>query len=135
LRGQKVRALTAAQQSRLAGAPPPPQRAELFSTAWLADRERAACLAACTAIVGLHPDQATDAIVDVALALRKPFALLPCCVYAQQHPHRRRPSDGEPVRSHADLLSYLAAKDTAIQQATLGFYGRNVVLFWLPLDL
>eukprot|EP00958_Prasinococcus_capsulatus_P019446 scaffold2404_cov398-Prasinococcus_capsulatus_cf.AAC.12 len=32
-------------------------------------------------IVGLHPDQATDAIVDFALEKRIPFAVVPCCTY------------------------------------------------------
>ena len=41
----------------------------------------AALLHRCSAIVGLHPDQATEAIVDVALATRTPFAVLPCCLF------------------------------------------------------
>lgn len=38
-------------------------------------------LQTCSIIVGLHPDQATDAIVDCALQLGKPFAAVPCCVF------------------------------------------------------
>ncbi len=38
--------------------------------------------------MGLHPDQATDAILDAALALGKPFAVVPCCVFARLFPHR-----------------------------------------------
>lgn len=34
-------------------------------------------------VVGMHPDQATDAIVDFALACSKPFAVVPCCVFAR----------------------------------------------------
>ena len=33
------------------------------------------------ACVGMHPDQATDAIVDLCLAAQKPFAVVPCCVF------------------------------------------------------
>ena len=43
----------------------------------------------CDVVVGLHPDEATDAIVDAALAARKPFAVVPCCVFPSAFPHRR----------------------------------------------
>eukprot|EP00571_Detonula_confervacea_P000313 CAMPEP_0172331174 /NCGR_PEP_ID=MMETSP1058-20130122/61790_1 /TAXON_ID=83371 /ORGANISM="Detonula confervacea, Strain CCMP 353" /LENGTH=350 /DNA_ID=CAMNT_0013048429 /DNA_START=524 /DNA_END=1573 /DNA_ORIENTATION=- len=32
-------------------------------------------------VVGLHADGATDAIVDAALLYRKPFVVVPCCVF------------------------------------------------------
>lgn len=31
----------------------------------------------------MHPDEATDAIVAFALEQRKPFAIVPCCVFAR----------------------------------------------------
>ena len=34
----------------------------------------------CTLIIGMHPDEATEEIVDMALSL-KPFAIVPCCVF------------------------------------------------------
>ena len=37
----------------------------------------------------MHPDQATESIVDMALKYEKPFAIVPCCVFAQENPHRR----------------------------------------------
>ena len=40
-------------------------------------------------IIGMHPDQATEAIVDMALKYRKPFAVVPCCVFSHENPHRR----------------------------------------------
>ena len=43
----------------------------------------------CALVVGLHPDEATDAIVDAALAAGKPFAVVPCCVFPSLFPHRR----------------------------------------------
>eukprot|EP00884_Botryococcus_braunii_P010341 jgi/Botrbrau1/19308/Bobra.0073s0047.1 len=43
----------------------------------------------CSIVVGLHPDQATDPILEFALAFGKPFAIIPCCVFARQFPHRR----------------------------------------------
>lgn len=35
----------------------------------------------CVLVVGLHPDQATDSIVDLALKHQKPFAVVPCSFY------------------------------------------------------
>tara|TARA_B100000795_G_scaffold7749_1_gene5586 strand:- start:127 stop:756 length:630 start_codon:yes stop_codon:yes gene_type:complete len=35
----------------------------------------------CTVIIGMHPDQATEDIVDVAIQYQKPFAVVPCCVF------------------------------------------------------
>jgi hypothetical protein len=34
----------------------------------------------CSIVVGLHPDQATEPIVDFALENNKSFAVVPCCV-------------------------------------------------------
>lgn len=49
-----------------------------------------AILSSCSALVGLHPDQATDAIVDAAVRFGKPFAVVPCCVFPSLFPQRRR---------------------------------------------
>ena len=40
-------------------------------------------------IIGMHPDQATEPIIDMALKYQKPFAVVPCCVFAHENPHRR----------------------------------------------
>ena len=40
-------------------------------------------------IVGIHPDQATEAILQLSLRLNKPFAVVPCCVYSNMFPDRR----------------------------------------------
>jgi hypothetical protein len=42
----------------------------------------------CSVLVGMHPDQAAEPLVDFALKNRKPFVLIPCCVYHKQFPHR-----------------------------------------------
>ena len=42
----------------------------------------------CSVVVGMHPDQAAEHIVDFALQNKKPFVLIPCCVYHKQFPHR-----------------------------------------------
>jgi hypothetical protein len=47
--------------------------------------------------VGMHPDQATDAVVDAALALGCPFAVVPCCVFPALFAETRRTPDGRRV--------------------------------------
>jgi hypothetical protein len=39
-------------------------------------------------IVGMHPDQATEAIADFALRRDVPFAVVPCCVFPRLFPRR-----------------------------------------------
>jgi len=86
-------------------------------------------LRASSVVVGLHPDQATDHIVDYALAFGKPFAVVPCCTFAKLFP-RRRTGDGRQVRSYEQLLDHLQAKHPAIRRTTVdGMAGRNVVLY------
>ena len=82
----------------------------------------------CSVVIGLHPDSATEAIVDYALARDKPFAVVPCCVFCKLFPGRRAP-DGQAVRSYAQFLDYLQAKSPSIQRKELDFVGRNVVLW------
>lgn len=45
-------------------------------------------VSSCSVLVGMHPDQAAEHLVDFALQNRKPFVLIPCCVYHKQFPHR-----------------------------------------------
>jgi len=78
-------------------------------------------------VVGLHPDEATEAIVDLALASGRRFAVVPCCVFASKFSDRRM-SSGEPVRTLNQFCSYLQAKDNRIQTTFLNFEGRNKVL-------
>jgi hypothetical protein len=79
-------------------------------------------------VFGMHPDQATEAIVDYALARSLPFAIVPCCVYAVAFPDRKD-SNGNAVVQFQEFVDYLMAKDASIQKAHLPFEGRNLVLF------
>ncbi|KAK3251716.1 hypothetical protein CYMTET_38949 [Cymbomonas tetramitiformis] len=81
-----------------------------------------------SAIVGLHPDGATDALVDAAIAANKPFAVVPCCVFPNTFTARRTCSGGR-VRSHEELCAYLCGKAPDIHVAALPFEGRNQVVF------
>jgi hypothetical protein len=82
----------------------------------------------CSAIVALHPDEATDAIVDMAVQLRIPFCIVPCCVFARWYPHRRL-RNRNPVHTYQDLLDYLQEKDDSIQRSILPFEGANTILW------
>jgi hypothetical protein len=48
-----------------------------------------ATLRGASLLVGMHPDQATEFIVSCALALHKPWAVVPCCVFGREFPTRR----------------------------------------------
>eukprot|EP00435_Cladocopium_sp_Y103_P006027 s2958_g1.t3 len=43
----------------------------------------------CGLILGFHPDQATETCIDLALQLRRPFAVCPCCVFPKEFPERK----------------------------------------------
>ena len=91
--------------------------------------EACAQLRDCSLIVGMHPDAATEAIVDFALAAGKPFAVIPCCVFAAAFP-KRRDTAGRPVNTHAEFCAYLQAKDVdRIRVMSLPFEGRNTVVY------
>ncbi|CAE7896794.1 unnamed protein product, partial [Symbiodinium sp. KB8] len=54
-------------------------------------------LANASLVAGLHPDEATEAIVDLALDAGRRFAV-PCCVFAEKFPSREL-APGVPVRT------------------------------------
>jgi hypothetical protein len=90
----------------------------------------------CSVIVGLHPDEATEAIVDMAVRLGKPFAVSPCCVMTKLFPNRKNPKTGDPVRTVWALCRYLLEKaPSAFQVDFLPFAGRNKVIYWKGGDL
>eukprot|EP01043_Picozoa_sp_COSAG02_P012027 COSAG02_NODE_455_length_21984_cov_4.049760_13_plen_604_part_00 len=96
---------------------------------------------ASSVVVGLHPDQAAEAIIDLALASGAAFAVVPCCVYSDEFPQRKlKLSDGSStlVRTYDHLLDYLKTKaetssgngvGRVIEEATLDFEGLNRVIY------
>lgn len=83
----------------------------------------------CSMIIGLHPDEATEPIIDMALRYDKPMAVVPCCVFPLSNPHRRT-TEGRPVREYEDFISYLLAKDPSLQLQVLpDVPGRNIVIY------
>jgi hypothetical protein len=89
-----------------AGTPPPcmPEHLlELFDDAFVASH--AALVAGVSLIVGFHPDEATEPIVDYALKAGLPVAVVPCCVCSRAAPGRRLASGGGPVHSVAQFVA------------------------------
>ncbi|TDH73035.1 hypothetical protein CCR75_000018 [Bremia lactucae] len=82
----------------------------------------------CSMLVGMHPDEATEAIVNTALMLGKPFAIVPCCVMSRKFPDRQC-QDGTPVDTYDTFVTYLMEKHPSIKRAFLPFIGRNQVLY------
>lgn len=85
-------------------------------------------------ILGFHPDQATDPALDLALALRIPYCIVPCCVFPKEFPTRRTASQGS-VRTYSDLVDYLRNKcsQSGLQEAFLPFHftetAKNLALY------
>ncbi len=106
-------------------------------------------------IIGMHADGATESIVDLSMHYRKPFLVIPCCVFPNFFKgrfiprHRTKPSEntcsGEslsdenedlvPVRSHEQFCKYLLMKDSHFVMETLPFEGRNIAIWWDGLHL
>ncbi|KAJ3073143.1 hypothetical protein HDU98_002179 [Podochytrium sp. JEL0797] len=84
-------------------------------------------------MVGLHPDQATGAIVETALACNIPFAVIPCCVFKDDFSDRML-SNGNPVSTTLDLVEWIKEKrpDGEIRTQFLNFQGKNLVVWWNP---
>jgi hypothetical protein len=113
-------------------------------------------------ILGMHPDQATEPIVDAAAAFGVPFAVVPCCVFPtlfaarRVGPYRRRVTTRCVVhaciafggvtnarlccfsfrsclyRRSDDFVEYLLAKAPGSRAAWLPFEGANRVVFMPP---
>jgi hypothetical protein len=101
------------------------------------ERRREAPLSAL--FVGLHPDQATEGIVDAALERGLPFAVVPCCVFPSLFPDRRMHTThmGQGagtigVTSYRGFLAYLRAKDPRARLARLPLEGKNIVVYLDP---
>jgi hypothetical protein len=95
-------------------------------------------LQSCSMLVGMHPDQAAEPLVDFAIRSGKPFACVPCCVYSKQAPWRKL-RDGQPVSSYEDFVEYLVEKlppgtdgtdSSGICVQDLDFEGKNKVVYW-----
>jgi hypothetical protein len=82
----------------------------------------------CSLIIGMHPDEATVDIVDVALAKKINFAVVPCCVFHNKFPDRKL-KNGKEVVEYQDLIQFILEKDDKLQTAFLNIKGRNKVIY------
>ncbi|KAG7392232.1 hypothetical protein PHYPSEUDO_001336 [Phytophthora pseudosyringae] len=109
-----------------------PQVTALFNMdTFLENAENVELVKQASLLLGMHPDEATDSIFDVAIAFNKPFAVVPCCVFGQNFPERRLANGGK-VLSYEHLVEYLTVKHPDIEKAFLPFDGKNLVLFRRP---
>ncbi|KAI8982180.1 hypothetical protein BDF20DRAFT_834824 [Mycotypha africana] len=81
-----------------------------------------------TLLVGLHADQATVPIVDIALKYNKSFAVVPCCVF-NNCGDRYFLRSGELVATTDQQIQYLCEKNKNIKVAYLDFEGKNKVVY------
>ena len=102
-----------------------------FDASAMDDPKLAALLLECSAIVGLHPDQATGAVVDAGLTLNKPWATVPCCVFPGSFPERKAPTTGRTARTTEELVEHLAARmaNGRARREVLHFDGANVAVW------
>ncbi|KAI9913968.1 hypothetical protein PsorP6_005532 [Peronosclerospora sorghi] len=84
--------------------------------------------AKCSVLVGMHPDEATESIVDAVLTLRKPFAIVPCFVMSRLFTDRRC-WDGTPVVKYETFIKYLREKHSSVQSHFLPFSVCNQLLY------
>ena len=108
----------------------PSQLQVLFGEDFAASEIGTHLLRDCVAVVGMHPDEATDAITQLAMRYDKPWMICPCCVFPRTF--KRILPDGQAVKTYDELCEYIRNISTDVQEATLDFEGRNKVFYWLP---
>jgi hypothetical protein len=81
-------------------------------------------------VLGFHPDQATEYIVDLALAMDVPFAVVPCCVFPTVF-NKRFNKQGILVRTFEQFLDYLQDKSSKIQREVIpSIVGPNNICIY-----
>ncbi len=78
-------------------------------------------------IIGMHPDEATESIVDIAQMYNKKFAIVPCCVFPKIFPNRFL--KGNFVSDYPNFVKYLENKISNCVKDHLNFIGRNKILY------
>ena len=95
---------------------------------------RVKVLSTCSIMLGMHPDQATEPILQCALRFHKPLSIVPCCVFQLENSSRRFHLPGgdlSEVVTYEHLVEYIAQTGRT-QRCRLPFEGRNVILYVLP---
>merc|ERR1712216_297878 len=86
--------------------PLPRQLEEIFDDAFPIAEHTFELWDRCSMVVGMHPDEATEPIVDLCLRSGKAFAIVPCCVFPETNRHRQM-ADGSAVRTWEQFISFL----------------------------
>ena len=115
---------------------PKPKRKELKKRNIIIEEERKmftleTCdelIKGCSLIIGMHPDEATVDIVDVALAKKINFAVVPCCVFHNKFPDRKL-KNGKNVVEYPDIIQFILEKDDSLKIDFLNIKGRNKVIY------
>ena len=107
----------------------PRQLLELFDADFVARHAR--LWRDCSVVIGMHPDEATEPVVELALAAGKPFAVVPCCVFPESNPHRVC-ADGTPVRLHPEYCRYLEERGRALAAPPASLAVEATTLWKLP---
>ena len=97
------------------------------------DPELTSLVLSASILVGVHPDEATEAIVDTAIHFKIPFAIVPCCLHSALYPDRMLAID-RVVNSYDLFIEYLTSKHSSIQRVHLPFDGRNICLYCAQYD-
>ena len=84
----------------------------------------------CSAVVAMHPDEATEAAVDWSVENGRPFFVVPCCVFARLFPHRVFEETGKQVQTQDEFVEYLMRKHPDAQMETLQFDGANKCVYF-----
>ena len=85
-------------------------------------------ISGCSLIIGMHPDEATVDIVDVALSKKINFAVVPCCVFHNKFPDRKL-KNGKEVVEYPDIIQYILEKDDSLKTDFLNIKGRNKIIY------
>lgn len=78
-------------------------------------------------IFGLHPDQASDSIVNISLKYSKNFFIIPCCVFPNLF--QRKLKNGKQVIDYTEYIEYLKENIKDYKMKYLNFQGRNQVIY------
>mmetsp|Transcript_3265 Transcript_3265/g.7749 ORF Transcript_3265/g.7749 Transcript_3265/m.7749 type:complete len:371 (+) Transcript_3265:127-1239(+) len=127
--GEKLDSISA-KRIRKANVPHPTLLSKEFNrTIFQAEQED--LIKSSSMLVGLHPDEPTEDILDMALQYGKKVAIVPCCVFPCFFPLRRL-ADGRFVNTYDEFLEYLLLKDDRLRKHNLPFQGRNTVIYLDP---
>jgi len=79
-------------------------------------------------IIGMHPDEATDYIIDIAAKNNKKFAVVPFCVFPKIFTGRFL-KNGEFVSDYPKYIKFIQEKVPEHKVHFLEIVGRNKIIY------